>query len=151
MASKIHYEEDIFLLKEMLRTLRRGCLISIDSSIFLEYTVNQLLFISKALKELYSTISEANYIKSPEQIRNLLRVSSGFRELLNDLINERLKFSEFTRSYTEDFRTIEAEHIKESARIKELLLSLSDEEENEDLVSEEEFMFLFQDSGDEEE
>ena len=141
----IHYEEDIFLIKEMLRTLRRGCSISIDSSIFLEYTVNQLLFISKALKELYSTISEASYIKSPEHIRNLLRASSSFRELLDDLSNERLKFSEFTRSYISDFNQISQEHIRESARIKELLQSLNEDEENEDLVSEEEFMFLFQD------
>ena len=147
----IHYEEDTFLLKEMLRTLRRGCSISIDSSIFLEYTVNQLLFISKALKELYSTISEANHIKSPEHVRNLLRVSSSFRGLLDDLIHDRLKFSEFTRSYLEDFKSIDAEHIQEAARLKELLLSLSEEDETEDLVSEEEFMFLFKDdeNGDE--
>ncbi len=139
----IHYEEDLFLLKEMLRTLRRGCSISIDSSIFLEYTVNQLLFISKALKELYSTISEASHIKSPEQIRNILRVSSGYRGLLDDLVNDRLKFSEFTRNYTDDFKSIEEEHRKESARIKELLLSITAEDESEELVSEEEFMFLF--------
>ena len=139
----IHYEEDIFLLKEMLKTLRRGCSINIDSSIFLEYTVNQLLFISKALKELYSTITEASYIKSPEHIRNLLRVSSSFRDLIDDLSNDRLKFSEFTRSYVSDFNQIAQEHIKESARIKELLLSLHEDDENEDLVSEEEFMFLF--------
>ena len=141
----IHYEEDIFLLKEMLRTLRRGCSINIDSSIFLEYTVNQILFISKALKELYSTISEANYIKSPEHIRNLLRVSSSFRDLLDDLSNERLKFSEFTRSYTADFNQISQEHILGASKIKELLQALSEEDENEDLVSEEEFMFLFKD------
>ena len=142
----IHYEEDIFLLKEMLRTLKRGCSISIDSSIFLEYTVNQLLFISKALKELYSSISEVNYIKSPEQIRNLLRVSSSFRGLLDDLTYDRLKFSEFTRGYITDFKSIEQEHIKASAEIKELLISLNETDEQEDLVSEEEFMFLFKDS-----
>ena len=147
----IHYEEDLFLLKEMLRTLRRGCSINIDSSIFLEYTVNQLLFISKALKELYSSISEANYIKSPEQIRNLLRVSTNFRGLLDDLINDRFKFSEFTRSYTADFNSIEQEHIKASAKIKELLISLNEVEDQEDLVSEEEFMFLFQEDENEEE
>ncbi|HAK47018.1 MAG TPA: hypothetical protein DCO79_14020 [Spirochaeta sp.] len=151
MASMIHYEEDLFLLKEMLRTLRRGCSINIDSSIFLEYTVNQLLFISKALKELYSSISEANYIKSPEQIRNLLRVSTNFRGLLDDLINDRFKFSEFTRSYTADFNSIEQEHIKASAKIKELLISLNEVEDQEDLVSEEEFMFLFQEDENEEE
>ncbi len=141
----IHYEENIFLLKEMLRTLRRGCSISIDSSIFLEYTVNQLLFISKALKELYSTITETSHIKSPEQIRNLLRVSSSFLGLLDDLANERLKFGEFIRSYKGDFQSIEEEHINESSRIKEILLSLSEEAESEELVSEEEFMFLFKD------
>ena len=146
----IHYEEDLFLLKEMLRTLRRGCSISIDSSIFLEYTVNQLLFINKALKELYSSISEANYIKSPEQIRNLLRVSSNFRGLLDDLINDRLQFSDFTRSYTDDFKSIEEEHIKASAEIKELLISLSNTDEQEDVVSEEEFMFLFKEDNESE-
>ncbi len=141
----IHYEEDLFLLKEMLRTLKRGCSISIDASIFLEYTINQLLFINKALKELYSSISEANCIKSPEQIRNILRVSSNFRDLIDDLVNDRLKFSEYTKSYVEDLRIIEREHIKSSASIKELLISLSESDEQEDLVSEEEFMFLFQD------
>ena len=151
MASMIHYEEDLFLLKEMLRTLRRGCSINIDSSIFLEYTINQLLFISKALKELYSSISEANFIKSPEQIRNLLRVSSLFRGLIDDLSNDRLVFSEFIRNYVPDFNTIELEHIRESARIKELLLSLSKEEDSEDLVSEEEFMFLLQNEENDEE
>jgi hypothetical protein len=151
MASMIHYEEDIFLLKEMLRTLRRGCSISIDPSIFLEYTVNQILFISKALKELYSNISEANYIKSPEQLKNLLRVSSSYRAMIDDLINNKLKFSEYTRGYTSDFRSIEQEHILASAKIKELLASLNDTDDSEALVSEEEFMFLFQDNKDSEE
>lgn len=148
MGSKIHYEEDLFLLKEMLRTLHRGCSINIDSSIFLEYTINQLLFINKALKELYSSISEANYIKSPEQIRNLLRVSSNFRGLLDDLINDRVHFSSYTRSYINDFKSMENEHTEASAGIKELLLSLSDNDDQEDLVSEEEFMFLFQNEED---
>lgn len=150
MANMIHYEEDIFLLKEMLKTLKRGCSISIDPSIFLEYTINQLLFISKALKELYSTINESSHIKSPEQIKNILRTSSSFREFLDDLINDRLKFSDFTRSYTSDFQSIEEEHLKESLRLKELLLTLSDDDDNEELVSEEEFMFLFKNNEDDE-
>ncbi|MDC7126098.1 MAG: hypothetical protein PQJ46_11065 [Spirochaetales bacterium] len=143
MANMIHYEEDIFLLKDMLKTLRRGCSINIDPSIFLEYTINQLLFINKALKELYSTISETSHIKSPEQIKNLLRVSASLISLLEDFNNEKIKFSEYTASYTNDFKSIVKEHQSESARLKELLMSLSEEDDNEELVSEEEFMFLF--------
>lgn len=140
----IHYEEDSFLLKEMLKTLRRGCSIDIDSSIFLEYTINQMLFISKALKELYSSIIESSHLKSPEHIRELLRVSNSYVELLNDLLNDRLKFSEYCRNYIEDFKKIDSEHRKAAAKLKDLLESITTAGEDEQLISEEEFMFLFQ-------
>ena len=141
----IHYEEDSFLLKEMLKTLRRGCSIDIDSSIFLEYAINQLLFINKALKELVSSITDSVHLKSPEHIRELLRVSETFTGLVDDLLNDRLSFSACCRSYTEDFRKISAEHIESAIKLKELLDSVNTVNEQEQLVSEEEFMFLFKD------
>ncbi|MBI9108369.1 MAG: hypothetical protein JEZ04_16605 [Spirochaetales bacterium] len=146
MGSKIHYEEDSFLLKEMIKTLRRGCSIDIDPSIFLEYTINQLLFISKALKELYSSKTELVHLKSPEHIRGLIRVSTSFTELLDDLMNDRLKFADYCRNYTEDFRKIEKDHSDAAAELKETLDAISTVSEREQLVSEEEFMFLLQDN-----
>jgi len=147
----IHYEEDSFLLKEMLKTLRRGCSIDIDSSIFLEYTINQLLFVSKALKELYSSITESVHLRSPEHIRGLIRVTTSYTELLDDLLNDRLKFSGYCRNYTDDFRKIDQEHSSAAAELRELLESLSTSSEQEQLVSEEEFMFLFKDDEKDEE
>ena len=143
MANVVHYEEDAFLLKEMLKTLRRGCSINIDSSIFLEYAVNQILFINKALKELYASISESVHIKPPEQIRNLLRVSTLFTDLIDDLLNDRIRFSEYTRSYISDFTSIENEHLDASEKLREILADAGITGENEELVSQEEFMFLF--------
>jgi hypothetical protein len=150
MGSMIHYEEDAFLLKDMLKTLRRGCSIDIDPSIFIEYTVNQLLFISKALKELYSSIQKSNFIHSPEKLRSLIRVSGSFTNLIDDILNDRLKFSENLRNYSEDFKTIKKEHMESSAQLKELLGSINSEDEQEQLVSEEEFMFLFRHDEEEE-
>lgn len=147
----IHYEEDTFLLKEMLKTLRRGCSIDIDPSIFLEYSINQLLFISKALKELYSSITESSHLKSPEHIRGLLRVSNSYTELLDDLFNDRLKFAGYCRNYTEDFRKIDSEHQDSATELKEILDSITAGSEDEQLVSEEEFMFLFKENKESEE
>ena len=139
----IHYEEDSFLLKEMLKTLRRGCSINIDSSIFLEYTISQLLFVGKALKELSSSITDSVHLKSPEHIRELLRVTDAFLGLLDDLLNDRLSFSAFCRNYEENFKRLSSEHTKSAAALRELLDSINVVNEQEQLVSEEEFMFLF--------
>ena len=150
MGSMIHYEEDAFLLKDMLKTLRRGCSLDIDPSIFIEYAVNQLLFISKALKELYASILKSNFLHSPEQLRSLIRVSGSFTDLIDDVLNGRLKFSENLHNYSEDFKSIEKEHLESSEQLKELLGSVDGEYEQEQLVSEEEFKFLFREDEEEE-
>lgn len=146
MTNIIHYEEDIFFLKAMINTLKKGYSLNIDSFIFLEYSVNQLLFISKAIKKINSSVSETSHKNSPEQIRNIIRLVSIFRDILDDLINKRLKNLDCNRNYIANLKTIDQEHRRDTARLKEILIKLSEEEDTEDLVSEEETLFLLQDN-----
>ncbi len=139
----IHYEENLFLLNDMLRTLRKGCSINIDSSIFLEYVVNQVLFINKALKDLYTSITEASMLKQPENLKEMIRVTGFFTDLIDELTTGKLPFSEHIMTYKNDFMTISADYRKASSSLEESLAELQESGENEELVSQEEFMYLF--------
>lgn len=75
MAQKIHYQDDLFFLTLTIKTLRDGLNLDIDAHLFLEKTVQDLVFIGTALDSLFSSLRDnERLIDRQEYLRELENV-----------------------------------------------------------------------------
>jgi hypothetical protein len=75
----------------MVRVLKNGLTLDIDSAYFLDKVVEDLLFIDTALSKIFAKLKENTHlIERNEYLRNLMLAKSSFSDLLEDLAESKI-------------------------------------------------------------
>ncbi|MEX2444399.1 MAG: hypothetical protein WD492_12385 [Alkalispirochaeta sp.] len=150
MASKVHYEDDLFFLHSILRTVESGLRLDVDQEFFQDKILEDIFFIDATLMRLFSSLKENPYlINRITYLRSLRRTIVAFSDFLSQFVRGDLGFHTAANAYSE--RLTAAAHSHENVR-REIDLILDQEDSDEDtaaLVSSEEYGFLL--ASDEEE
>jgi hypothetical protein len=150
MASKVHYEDDLFFLHSILRTVEAGLRLDVDQEFFQDKILEDIFFIDATLMRLFSSLKENPYlINRITYLRSLRRTIVAFADFLNQFVRGDLGFHAAANAYTE--RLTAAIHSHENVRREiDLVLDQEDaDEENSALVSSEEYGFLLASDDDE--
>jgi hypothetical protein len=148
VAEKLYYDDNIFYLNEIVSNLDDAVRLDIDSDLFLDKVVDDIMFVESTLGRLYASLKENDLlIRRAEHLRRIMRSKQLFAELLehitsgNSSLGKNLYpfFSKFNELVTE-----QQEHIGEIRRL--LSTSTTADVQNEDMVSQEEFRILLEDS-----
>ncbi len=147
MAKKIHYDDNLFYIREIIKSLKRGYSVEIDNEYFTDKITEDVLFVDAALRRMYSNLMENDQlIKRPEVLRSLMVSTVQYLEVLELIINKPISASFFQEQFMTKFSEIRNYQQDELAGIKKTLLSVDSAISSEDLVSQEEFGLLLHNS-----
>jgi hypothetical protein len=143
MTQYIHYEENIFMLNDMLRHIERSLKIDVDNDYFLEKIKSDLLFSESKLANLYESLIDSTLKLDKEQyLRHLYKTKNLFIEIAESLLNNTsgrsLDFTDFKPRLKEAV----LEQQFENNNIGDILNKDNEDMPDTDQISQEELMFL---------
>ncbi len=152
MTQCIHYEDNIFMVLDLLKHIERGLKLDIDEDYFGEKIVSDLLFAETGLQRLFLALKESTLQLDKDQyFRLLFKTMELFTSIGEQIVNSEtgrsINFSGLVPRLKESI-AVKKESMDE---IKNLLNTDSDSEENADQISQEEMTFLMTDTEDNDE
>ena len=152
MAEKIYYDDNIFFLNEIISNIDDGIRLDIDTELYLDKLVEDILFVESILTRLYGSLQENDkLIRRSEHLRRLIRSKLKFSELLEDIVHQRVSISENLVPFYPKFNELISQQQNHLDEIRaQLSTSNGSTEEDGDIVSQEEIRFLLMEGNSEE-
>jgi Mg2+ and Co2+ transporter CorA len=147
MAAKTNFDDNIFFVNTIVKTLKAGISLDIDPEYFREKMVEDILFVDSSLSRIYAALKENEHlIKRAEYLRNLARAKRIYADFLTDVLEGNLTFSANLDGYFSKFRASRSENLADVQEIHHLLDRPGHPEaEQEDIISHEEYKYLLED------
>lgn len=152
MAIQINYEDDIFLLQTMIKTLRAAVQLEVDADLFRDKIVEDALFIHTTIQKLFRGLYEnPRLLRRMEYLRDVMRAKNNLIEALDSCLDEQSPLYVHLAAYSGKLRAYRNEQMTDVDDIRALLKRNGDEDEtdDEDVVSQEEFLSLLKPDEDE--
>lgn len=109
MAKRIHFEDDIFYLNVLIRTLRDGIELDLDPELFLNRVVDDLTFVDAVATRLLAELTEnERLIERNEQLLNLMEAEERFSETLGRVASGRGSIAQALTPFAERFAELRA-------------------------------------------
>ncbi|MBN1685061.1 MAG: hypothetical protein JW852_00320 [Spirochaetales bacterium] len=147
MAEKLYYDDNLFYLNEIIASLDDALRLDIDSDLFLDKFVEDIMFVESILDRLYLALKENELlIRRAEYLRRIMRSKHVFADLLSGIMSGESALGQNLYPFFPKFRELineQREHINE---IRGLLSSPASALQPEDMVSQEEFRILLEDT-----
>jgi hypothetical protein len=152
MAVSVNYDDSIFYLQTMVKTLSTGLNLDVDPTIFKEKMVEEILFVDSSINQILQRLRDNfRLIHRTEYLRMLLRGINGYLELLDACVNGKLAMSEELEDFFPKLTRLLESH---EGRAREIQAALQQgalgSDAPEDVVSQEEFRFLLQEENENE-
>ncbi|MCF6334885.1 MAG: hypothetical protein L3J12_04005 [Spirochaetales bacterium] len=143
MTQYIHYEENIFMLNDLLRHIERSLKIDIDSNVFLEKIKSDLIFAEGKLSSLYEALKDSTLqLDKIQYFRHLYKTKSLFLRITDSILNKSIGRSLDFSDFLERLREAEKEQEFEQNDIESYLAKTDNSDMDTNLISQEELMFL---------
>ncbi|MBN2737263.1 MAG: hypothetical protein JXR70_09805 [Spirochaetales bacterium] len=146
MAERItNFEDDIFFLHIQIDALFKGLKLNIDKRFFQEKISRDLDYFEKISAELYNALTNSTLmLKKTDYLKNLSRLLKLFNELMEHLMDKKFPINKTVVFSIPRLEQIREKNKKCMAEIKRLIPDPSDDFfQDENMVSEEEYKFLF--------
>ncbi|MBN1648092.1 MAG: hypothetical protein JW874_08670 [Spirochaetales bacterium] len=143
MAKKIHYDDNLYFLREIIKSLKHGFSVEIDNEYFADKIVDDVYFVDACLRRICTNVMENDQlIKRPEVLRSLTVSIIQYLEALDLIINKPISRTFFQQQVLNKFKEIEIFQNEELVQTKKTLSAMDTQLSSEDLVSQEEFGLL---------
>ena len=94
MSRHINFEDNIFIVNMRIRVIRDLLFLDADPELFLDKTMDDIVFINKTQDTLMGILMNNNrYIDRDEQFHNLVETEWRFQDVLYKLTNEENSFT----------------------------------------------------------
>lgn len=143
MASKVHYEDDLFFLHSVLRTVEAGLRLDVDQEFFHDKILEDIFFIDATLMRLFSSLKDnPHLINRVTYLRSLRRTIVAFSDFLSQFVRGDLGFQAAADAYNERLTAAAYSHQNVRREIDLILDQEDSDEETAAVVSSEEYGFL---------
>lgn len=148
MGAKVHYEDNLFFLHSILRTLDSGLRLDIDPEYFKDKVLEDIFFIDANLMRTFSSLKNNGFlINRSSYFRSLRRTVKAFTEFLERLTEGELGFPDIVDSYRDRLGSTLREHQRVVREIDTVLDQFEPNDEASDVVSSQEYDFLLSSDG----
>ncbi len=143
MAIRVHYEDDIFHIVSMIKTISSGIELDIDSDVFGDKVIEDVVFLDRTILTLADSLKENTHlIRRTEYLRSLLRAEKLFVSLLDTLVAGHTSFTIALADQKSRFVQMRDARLAESDELRTIIENRPAEPHTPELVSDEEFSFL---------
>ncbi len=145
MANTVNYEDSLFYLMTVTRTLRSGLQLEIDPGFYLEKIVEDIFFIDRTIEQIHGTLKGNTYlINRREHLRQVMRAKRSFADLMHELIEGNLSFGKHLAGIRERLAAAHEKHVRDISDILRAMEVSSTQDDQQAIVSGDEYRFLFQ-------
>ena len=143
----MYYDDNVFYLNEIISNLDDALKLDIDSDLFLDKFVEDIMFVESILEQLYTSLKENDLLlRRPEHLKRIMRSKYTFAELLNTIMNGESDLGKNLQPFYQKFRELVHEQRDHINEIRDLLNEATSVAQHEDMVSQEEFRILLEDN-----
>ena len=146
LNAKIHYQDNLYYLHTLMKSLESGMKLSIDAEYFAEKIVEDLLFIDTSLMRMFTALKDNPVlVRRIAYLRALRRTVNASVTLLNKVGTSALPFAAALSEYRTKLSRTERKQQQVRAEIDAILDDSPAHNQHEELVSEQEFSGLLSD------
>lgn len=152
MDDTIYYDENLFYLNEVINTIADGLRLDLESSIFVDKIVDDVLFTEHALAALHDSLMHNELlVHRVEHLRRLMRTKRRFADVLSSTGSNGHGLETKLLPFAAKFRDIASSQRNHVQTLQDLVAHADPGEEHPvDVVSEQEFRFLLDEENSEE-
>jgi len=143
MPEKIHYEDNIFFMTALIRTLNDAVRLNVDADYFADKILEDTLFIDTSIQKIYGSLKENTHlIRRNSYLHSTMKVKRAYARLLEDLLSTDGAFAAPFETMRPKLRRIAAGHLNDVKEIKDGLDDVQDIKNDSDTISYDELHFL---------
>ena len=152
MPPTVSYDDELYLLGIILRGLSHGVRLQVSEDRFLERFQADITFLHQVLAELFVTFRDNQHLlRRGEYLHMLEGTTAGFAAALLEIASGGTRVCRALAPLSDTFRGMREEHLARLAEIRKLLReSGARSQEDERVISDEEFRELLADTTEEE-
>ncbi|MFP4373718.1 MAG: hypothetical protein ACLFPO_05270 [Spirochaetaceae bacterium] len=146
MTSRVNYDDNIFFVHTMIKSLRAGLTLDVDPELFKDKALEDIFFVDSTLMKILSRLRDSpNLIRRAEYLKAMLRAENTFLVFLGDVLAAERPLAESLGPFSHKIRACRASHQTTFTEIQTMLHRPEEHAPEEDVVSREELNFLLQD------
>ncbi len=150
MNERFNYDDNIFFINTLIKTLNNGLSLEIDGDYFAEKYIEDIFFIDTSIKHIYESLKENRYlIRRIDYLRSIYRTEQTYTEFLDVLYEQHTPLRDRIKNTRTKIMHLLQEYEQHMQDIERLLEGSNETEDDEDLVSQEEFRHLLKEESDE--
>ena len=143
MAEKIHYDDNIFFMTALIRTLDDAVKLSVDAEYFADKILEDTLFIDNSIQKLYGSLKENSHlIRRDSYLHSIMKLKKSYGRLLENLLSTSGNSAAPYESMHPKIRRIAAGHLNDIKTIRDSLNVIENVIPDNDTISYEELNFL---------
>ncbi len=143
MPVKVHYEDNLFFLHTMVRTIESGMKLDIDPEYFRDKILEDIFFIDAALLRIYSSLKENSLLVNRSgYMRSLRRTIHAFVDFLKKILDGEIQHDKLADTYHAKLSTSLHTHERVQTELESSLERSDVYEESSDTISSQEYGFL---------
>jgi hypothetical protein len=146
MPAKIHYGDDIFYLQALIKAAKSGAALEIDPEYFGNRLLDDVFFLNASLNKIYASLkANEHLIRKGDYLRSLLRAKRDFAALLKNVAAKKPPGAGPAQANASRIRIWEEEQARDIGEIRAAIENrhAKDSASESDIISKEEFRFLF--------
>lgn len=143
MGSKVHYEDNLFFVHAILKTVQSGLRLDIDADFFRDKVVEDVFFVDATLMRTFASLKEnAFLINRSSHLRSLRRTVVAFVDFLESFSRGDLGFPEAVHAYQDRLAAALRGHQQVRREIDGILDQQDMDDETVNVISSQEYGFL---------
>lgn len=144
MNQKTHYENDLFYLTLMIKTIDNSFKIKLDKELFFDKIVEEMLFIDVILQKLYTSLRDnKNLINREDYLHLILKAKISYRECIDQFLEIPDEENISIKNYFPQFERTHKTHDRDIVDIMNILRTSGESiDEYADITSRDEMSFL---------
>jgi len=144
MGQKVHYDNDIFFLNETIRVLGKNLKLNLDGTFFEEKVHHDILFLHDTLSNFYRALTANQLLlERAQNLRFLNKTKHLYCGLLSSIISGELAVYLDLSPHFEEYDMCRQKQEQEITEIRSILREMISSEDQDELISSEEYKFLF--------
>lgn len=145
MATRVNYDDNLFFVMTLTRALKSGLQLEIDPDYFRDKVVEDIFFIDRTLEQIYEALRTNTYlINRRDHLRELMRAKRNFADTLDAILESQMTFSEHLEPFRAKIAGAREQHVRDISDIQKSMESREAETDQQTIVSQDEYRFLFQ-------
>ena len=143
MPEKIHYDDNVFFMTSMIRSLNDAVKLNVDADYFADKILEDTLFIDTSIQKIYGSVRENGHlIRRDSYLHSIMKLKRSYGRLLEDLLATQGAFAAPFETMRPKLRRIAANHLDDVKQIQDGLTLVEEAKSEGDVITRDELHFL---------